>query len=760
VNPHFTIVIPVLNLSTSIDVLLRCLESLDFPRDRFACIIVDDGSTDGTRDILKSYQSSLDLTVLFHRVNQGRSQARNTGWKQARGEVVLFLDGDMLPEPELLKDYDQAMARHMDWDVISGGRYCITVANDADLRRSLARLIDIEPEELFTNDISAQFKAIYKKAVLGQYPSPLLNKLELQLREVCRLYPESMLCGYSLVTSNVAIRRQRLEETGGFDPFLRRSEDTELGLRLWESGSRFGFADGARAYHLYDARQPDRHMTLAEHLAFFYRHPYSLVLLVHLWCLLNATGGAKQGPLAGDLGQLAQKGQDPIRTGLAQPVAGLLSQLNLNSYSYPREFIVDYFAETSGSSSAQIEQYLDLALKRGLFTTERDGTLYFDIYHTSNWLRYHSGYEEYCLRFSSYGRTNKTRYQLTRSREDIAHVEYAGTYELDIPTEILESAGEGTLNLALPTEGKHQSDVKITDCFPDDLLQYADYSRGLIVGFPLHRCCAGARKIGYAFQCNVREVTTAQTPDDAEHFANLSHYLQPAFNAEYLAKARRLLARIDLESEADAYVNARAIYLWILNNTSFYETPLPDFYCLDTGFGSCVHQASLFVNLCRLANLPARERCGGILSKAPSSERTVIETCTRGFSPFTHTWTEFHTAQYGWVPVDFIGWGYGGRLMKAHNITDERLRAELKKDTALYDDYYFGSLDPFRIHTGEAVNKTPLYCFELGNRKKPTAAWHQQLLAKTRHALRCEVVAANAQLTSAAPSLINFGTTA
>lgn len=758
-NPRFSIVIPVLNLSTSIAVLLRCLEGLDSPRDQFECIIVDDGSTDATRDILKSCRSSLDLTVLSNRVNQGRSQARNIGWQQARGEFVLFLDGDMLPEPALLKDYDQAIARHMDWDVISGGRYCITV-QDSDPWRSLAGLIGIASEELFTNDLAGQFKAIHKKAVLGQYPSPLLNKLELQLREVCRLYPESLLCGYSLVTSNVVIRRQRLEESGGFDPFLRRSEDTELGLRLWEAGSRFGFADGARAYHLYDARQPDRHMTPIENLAFFYRHPYSLVLLVHLWCLLNAIGGTKQGALASDLCQLAQLSQGPIRTSLAQPVAGLLNQLSLNSYSYPREFIVDYFAETSGSSTVQIEQYLERAVERGLLTTERDGQRLFDIYHTSNWLRYHSGYEEYCLRFSSYGRTNKTRYQLTRSRADIAQVEYVGAYELDLPPEVFESDGEATLNLALPIEDKHQSDVKITSCFPDDLLHYADYSRGMIVGLPLRHFRSGARKVGYTFQCKVTEATTTQAADGAEPSANLSLYLQPTLNAEYLAKARGLLARIALQVDADACVNARAIYLWILNHTFFYETPLPDFYCLDTGFGSCVHQASLFVNLCRLANIPARERCGGILSKATGGDRTVIETRTRGFSPFTHTWAEFHTVQHGWVPVDFIGWGYGRRLMKAHNITDERLRMELKEDTSLYDDYYFGSLDPFRIHTGEAVNKTSLYGFELSNRKKPTAAWHQQLLAKTRHALRCEVVASNTQLTSVATSLINFGTTA
>jgi glycosyltransferase involved in cell wall biosynthesis len=755
VNPYFTIVVPVFNRAPSIEIFLRCLENQAFPRERFECVIVDDGSTDGTRAILESYHSGLDVTLLCNRVNQGRSQARNTGWKHARGEFVLFLDSDMLPEPELLKDYADTIADNSEWGVISGGRYCVSVPDDAEVRQSLARLIGVEPDGLFTKDAQAQFRAVRSKAALGQYPSPLLKKLESQLREVCRLSPESLLCGYSLVTSNVVIRRSLLAEHGGFDPFLRRSEDTELGLRLWGAGSRFGFAEGARAYHLYDPRQPDRHMTLAENIAFFYRQPYSLVLLVHLWCLFNAAGGNRQSPLPDDLVRLAQVGQAPIKADLARQVAGLFGQANLNSYSYPRDFMIDYFAETSGGPPEQIEQYLDLALRRGVFTTERDEKTYFDIYQTSNWLRYHTTYEEYCLRFSSYGRTNKSRYLLTGNCEDLALVDYAGTYEMNIPAGMLEQSCEGTLNLALPVEDERQSEVRIDNCFPADLLEYADYAKGMIVGFPLQRCLGEGQRVGYSFQCKVSEIAATKPSGDATEMAGQPRYVQPALNADYLAKAKTLLARMGLESGADPYVTARTIYSWVLDNVSFYETPFPDFFCLDTGFGSCVHQASLFINLCRLAGIPARERCGGILSKAANREETVIETRTRGFSPFTHTWAEFHAAGRGWVPVDFIGWGYGRRLMTAHNVVDENLRAELVSDTALYDDYYFGSLDPFRIHAGDDANKITPYSFPLGNSKKTTATWRQQLLANTRHVLRCGMVASNVQFTGAATSLVS-----
>lgn len=762
-NLRFSIVIPVLNLSVSLDLLLRCLEQLEFPRERFECIIVDDGSTDGTKAILESHQSGLNLTLIFNRVNQGRSQARNIGWQQARGEVVVFLDGDMLPEPQWLQHFDESIARHPEWDVISGGRYCIQAPYDAGLRHSLARLINVSPDELFASQVAEQFKTIYAAAALGQYPRPLLKKFELQLREVCRLLPENLLCAYSLVTSNVAVRRRRLAAAGGFDPFLRRCEDTDLGLRLWKSGCRFGFAEGARAYHLYDPRQPDRQMTLAEDLALFYRHPYSLIVMMHVWCTFNAVGATGQGVLAGGLTLLGQMGQVPIRadliqllTGLAQHGAVLFDQLDFGANSHPREFMVDYLAEVSGLSPARIEGYLNSALKQGMFAIERQGKIYLDFYHTSNWLRYHTRYEEDRLRLNSYGRTTKTPYFRTGSRDDLAALSYSGTYELHLPTELLESDSEGTLNIALPAENEYQSDVRITEVFPDGLRDYADYSKSMMLGIPLNHCRRLNGRIGYSFQCRVREVATAPNAGNLPAgAAELAVHLPPTLNAEYLAKARKLLDRMEIEPGAEAYPMALSIYSWMLDHTSFYETPLADFFCLDTGFGSSVHQSRLFINLCRLMKIPARERCGGVLFKAAGGQSHVIETRVRGLSPFTHSWAEFHSPPHGWVPVDFIGWRYGERCVRTHNVTDAHLRAELANETASYDRYYFGNLDPFRIHTGAAVNAIPLASFRSAGGKPPAGS--QQRLAAIRHLLRCEIVASTVPLASPATGLSTIG---
>src|SRR5262245_9118770 len=125
-KPTYSVVIPVFNLSPTLNLLLRCLEAQTMPRERFECIIVDDGSTDGSSELLKGHTGGVDLKCHFNVANLGRSQARNVGWRQAEGEVVIFLDGDMLPEPKWLQEYDEAFSSDPA-DVVSGTRYCVPI---------------------------------------------------------------------------------------------------------------------------------------------------------------------------------------------------------------------------------------------------------------------------------------------------------------------------------------------------------------------------------------------------------------------------------------------------------------------------------------------------------------------------------------------------------------------------------------------------------------------------------------------------------
>lgn len=85
-------------------VIGRCLDSLvsqDFSKDAFEVIVVDNGSTDGTLGIVRSYLAALNLTILS-KAGAKISGLRNLGAASAKGEMLAFLDSDCLPPPTWL----------------------------------------------------------------------------------------------------------------------------------------------------------------------------------------------------------------------------------------------------------------------------------------------------------------------------------------------------------------------------------------------------------------------------------------------------------------------------------------------------------------------------------------------------------------------------------------------------------------------------------------------------------------------------------
>lgn len=100
-QPFFSIIIPTYNRQQQ---LTRCLESLtqlDYPRQDFEVIIVDDGSHVAF-DIPVSFQNQINITLL-RQSNSGPATARNTGAAKARGKYIAFTDDDCTPAPNWLK---------------------------------------------------------------------------------------------------------------------------------------------------------------------------------------------------------------------------------------------------------------------------------------------------------------------------------------------------------------------------------------------------------------------------------------------------------------------------------------------------------------------------------------------------------------------------------------------------------------------------------------------------------------------------------
>lgn len=91
--PIVTIIVPVWNEERTLAGTVRSLLALDYPKDKLDIIIVDDGSTDGTRQIANTFKGHAQVRV-FHKENGGKHTAVNLGISRAKGELIGCLDAD------------------------------------------------------------------------------------------------------------------------------------------------------------------------------------------------------------------------------------------------------------------------------------------------------------------------------------------------------------------------------------------------------------------------------------------------------------------------------------------------------------------------------------------------------------------------------------------------------------------------------------------------------------------------------------------
>jgi dolichol-phosphate mannosyltransferase len=92
-----SVIVPVYNEAAHVDELLQAIHASPVRKE---VIIVDDGSTDGTREKLKSMPLADDVSVIFHEKNSGKGAAVRTALEYARGEYVLIQDSDLEYDPQ------------------------------------------------------------------------------------------------------------------------------------------------------------------------------------------------------------------------------------------------------------------------------------------------------------------------------------------------------------------------------------------------------------------------------------------------------------------------------------------------------------------------------------------------------------------------------------------------------------------------------------------------------------------------------------
>lgn len=198
-----SVIIPAYNAAEFLDETIASVVTQEYPVDEI--IIVDDGSTDATTDVVHRWIQKIQRIRLIQQTNQGVSSARNHGFRLSQGEMVAFLDSDDC------------------WDSRFTARGMKSFSQGADV-------------------FVAASRRFYK--LPGDAPSPfILND------EYVRNFPQSLVRENVIVPSMVMMKRHVMDTVGGFADDAQMWEDWDFWMKLVGIGAKFDFETAAGLVH-------------------------------------------------------------------------------------------------------------------------------------------------------------------------------------------------------------------------------------------------------------------------------------------------------------------------------------------------------------------------------------------------------------------------------------------------------------------------------------------------------------------------------
>jgi len=216
-SPVLSVVVPVFNEAATVREILARVRASPVGKE---IVVVDDGSTDGTREILAK-ESGDDLRVILHERNRGKGAALRTGFEAARGQIVIVQDADLEYDPA---EYGVLLGPILDGraDAVFGSRF-----------------------------LGGPHRVLYFRHRLGNafltFCSNLASNLNLTDMETC----------YKAVRRDVLQSITLCEDRFGFEPEVThklaragaRIYEVPISYsgRTYEEGKKIGWKDGVRA---------------------------------------------------------------------------------------------------------------------------------------------------------------------------------------------------------------------------------------------------------------------------------------------------------------------------------------------------------------------------------------------------------------------------------------------------------------------------------------------------------------------------------
>lgn len=227
VGPLVSVIIPTFNRAYCLGETLQSVLSQTW--SDFEVLVIDDGSTDETRELVESYVVADPRVRYLSQTNQGVSSARNFGLENAQGEYVAMLDSDDLWLPWKLEAQVGVLESLPELCLVWSEMSAIDPSGEVTYPRYLRRMYCgyeyWETERLFPTVYPLQ-------EIVRNTPAEVGNAAV----QIGYIFSE-MLGGNLVHTSTVMIRREFIKQAGGYNPLLKGvGEDYDFHLRLCRLG--------------------------------------------------------------------------------------------------------------------------------------------------------------------------------------------------------------------------------------------------------------------------------------------------------------------------------------------------------------------------------------------------------------------------------------------------------------------------------------------------------------------------------------------
>jgi len=215
-------VVPIYNGEADLPELIECLRSQTYPPEEVEYLLVDNNSSDGTKNLIETAaeNSPISIRALSENKIQSSYAARNTGIRAAKGEIIAFTDADCRPEPQWLEKLIEPFNNNSNLGIVAG------------------EIVALPGKNLLEKHADRQETLSQKHTLANAF------------------------CPYGQ-TANLAVRREALEKVGLFRPYLTTGGDADICWRI--------------------LRETSYELKLAEEAIVKHRHRSTLAELASQW---------------------------------------------------------------------------------------------------------------------------------------------------------------------------------------------------------------------------------------------------------------------------------------------------------------------------------------------------------------------------------------------------------------------------------------------------------------------------------------------